>query len=60
MLKDLFCKSLFTIKFILGNKIMVITLTNTCVTKYGFINEKFAEKVCQVLKIKSQYLIKSK
>ena len=30
---------------------MAIILADTCTTKYGFINEKFAKIVCQVLKI---------
>ena len=58
MPKDLFCESLFTIQFILGNKIMATTLADTCVTGYGFIDEKFAETVCQNLKIELQRLIK--
>lgn len=60
MLKDLFYKSLFPIQSISGNKIMALTLANTYTTRYSFIDKEFAEKVCQVLKIKSQYLIKSK
>ena len=39
---------------------MAITLANTYTIEYGFIDKEFAEKVCQVFKIKSQYLIKSK
>ena len=39
---------------------MAIILTNICAIKYDFIDEKFAETVCQVLEIESQYLIKSK
>ena len=37
-----------------------ITLANTCATGYGFIDEKFAETVCQALEIKPQRLIKPK
>ena len=39
---------------------MAITLANTCTTRYGFIDEEFAEIICQVLKIKLQRLIKLK
>lgn len=39
---------------------MDIILANTCAIGYGFIDEKFAEKACQVLKIEPQCLIKSK
>ena len=60
MLKDLFYKSPFTIQYILGNKIMATILANTYVTGYGFIDKKFAEIVCQILEIESQYLIKPK
>ena len=52
MPKDLFCKSLFTIQCTLGNKIKVTTLVDICATGYGFIDEEFAETVCQVLEIK--------
>ena len=31
---------------------MAITLTNIYAIGYGFINEKFVELICQVLKIK--------
>ena len=31
---------------------MATILANTCATRYGFIDEKFAETVCQVLEIK--------
>ena len=58
--KDLFCESPFTIQCTLGNKIMAITLTNTCATRYGFIDEKFVETVCQILEIEPQCLIKPK
>ena len=60
MPKDLFCKSFFTIQCTLGNKIRAITLADTCATGYGFINEGFAETVCQVLEIEPQRLIKPK
>ena len=39
---------------------MAITLADTYTTEYGFIDEKFAETVCQVLEIKPQCLIKPK
>ena len=39
---------------------MTTRLANTCATRYGFINEKFAEIVCQVFEIKPQCLIKRK
>ncbi len=60
MSKDLFCESSFTIQCTLGNKIKAITLANTCATGYSFIDEEFAETVCQVLEIKLQCLIKPK
>ena len=31
---------------------MATILADTCTTGYGFIDEKFLETVCQVLKIK--------
>ena len=52
MPKNLFCESPFIIQCTLGNKIMAITLANICATGYGYIDEEFAETVCQVLKIK--------
>lgn len=39
---------------------MTILLANTYAIKYSFINEKFAEIVYQVLKIKPKYLIQPK
>ena len=60
MSKDLFCKNFFTIKCTLGNENIATTLANTYATGYGFIDEKFAETVCQVLEIKLQHLIKPK
>lgn len=60
MPKDLFCESPFIIKCILGNKIIAIILANICATRYCFIDEEFAEKVCQVLEIEPQRLIKPK
>ena len=39
---------------------MTTILANTCATGYGLIDEKFVEKVCQVLEIKPQCLIKPK
>ncbi len=44
----------------LGNKIKVTTLANTCTTGYSFIYQKFVETVYQILKMKSQCLIKPK
>ena len=32
---------------------MAIILANICAIGYGFINEKFAKTVCQVLEIES-------
>ena len=45
MLKDLFCESPFTKEYTLGNKIMAIILTNTCVIRYNFIDKELAETV---------------
>ena len=39
---------------------MATTLINTCTTRYSFIDEEFAEIICQVLEIKPQHLIKLK
>ena len=39
---------------------MVTILANTCATEYDFIDKKFAETICQIFEIKSQYLIKPK
>ena len=50
MLEDLFCESLLTIQYILGNKIKITTLVDTCATGFDFINEKFAEMVCKDLR----------
>ena len=41
MPKDFFCKSLYIIQCILGNKIMAIILADICATRYSFIDEKF-------------------
>ena len=60
MPKDLFCESLFTIQCILGNRIRATTLADTCANGYSFIDEKFAEIVCQVLEIEPERLIKPK
>lgn len=57
---DLFCESSCPIQCILENIIQAITLVDTCTTRYGFIDENFAEYVCQVLQIKTQRLIKPK
>lgn len=53
MPKDLFWKSLFTIQYILADKIIVIVLANIYTTRYDFIDKKFVKIVCQVLKVKS-------
>ena len=60
MPKNLFCENPFTINCILGKKIMATTLANTCAIGYSFIDEEFAETVCQVLEIKPQCQIKLK
>lgn len=39
---------------------MTTILANTYTIRYGFIDKKFAKTICQVFKIKSQYLIKTK
>ena len=39
---------------------MAITLANIYAIRYGFIDKKFAKIICQILKIKSQCLIKPK
>ena len=39
---------------------MATTLVDTCATGYGFIDEEFAETVCQDLEIEPQRLIKPK
>ena len=39
---------------------MVITLLDTCATRFGFIDKKSAEIVCERLKIQPQYLTKPK
>ena len=39
---------------------MATTLADICATGYGFIDEEFAETVCQVLEIEPQCLIKPK
>lgn len=38
----------------------VISLANNCATRYDFIDEKFAEIICQVFEITLQRWIKSK
>ncbi len=60
MSKDLFCESSFTIQYTLGNNITATILADTCATGYAFIDEKFAETVCQVLEIEPHCLIKLK
>ena len=39
---------------------MATTLADTCAIGYGFIDEEFAETVCQNLEIEPQRLIKPK
>lgn len=46
MLENLFYESLFTIEYILKNKIEAILLVDTYIIEYGFINKKFAKEVC--------------
>ena len=58
--RDLFCESPLTIQCTLGNKIKATTLVDTCATGFGFINEKFAEIVCERLEIQPQRLTKPK
>ena len=60
MPKDLFCESFFTVQCTLGNKINATTLVDTYATRYGFIDEKFAEIVYQTLEIEPQRLTKPK
>ena len=60
MPEELFCESPPTIQCILGNKIKATTLVDTCATRFGFINEKFAEIVCERLEIQPQCLTKPK
>lgn len=60
MLEDLFCESFFIIQCILGDKINVIILVDTCTSGYNFIDEKFVEIICQMLEIESHHLIKPK
>lgn len=60
MPKVLFSENQFDIQYILRNKIIAIALVNTYATRYSFINEKFAKKVCLVLEPKLQCLIKPK
>lgn len=55
-----FCKSSLTIQCILRNKIIAKILVHIDTTKYGFVNKEFTERICQVLEIKTQHLIKSK
>lgn len=60
MSEDLFCRSFFTIQYILGNKINTIILIDIYTTRYGFINKKFAKIFCRTLEIEPQQLIKPK
>ena len=49
--KNLFCESSFTTYYTLRNKIIAIILADISAIKYGFIDEKFAEKIYHVLEI---------
>lgn len=60
MPKDLFCKSFFIIQCITKNIINAIILVDISTTRYGFINEKFAEIIYQMLKIEPLCLTKPK
>ena len=60
MPEDLFCESPLTIQCTLGNKIKATTLVDTCATRFGFIDENFAEIVCKKLEIQPQRLTKLK
>ena len=60
MLKNLFYKSFLIIWYILGNKIKAIILIDTCITRFSFIDEKFAENICERLEIQNQPLTKLK
>lgn len=60
MPKHLFCQSLSSIQYTQENKIIAIILANTYVNGYNFIDQKFQETICQVFKIKSQFLIQLK
>lgn len=52
MPKNVFCESLFIRKCTLKNKYMATIFVNTYATKYGYIDKKFMEKICQVFEIK--------
>ena len=60
MPEDLFCESPLTIQYTLGNKIKATALVDICATRFGFIDEKFAEIVYEKLEIQPQRLTKSK
>ena len=60
MPKNLFCKSFFTIQYLLGSKLKATIIVNICATEFDFINEKFAGIVYKRLKIQPQRLIKLK
>lgn len=51
MPKDLFYESPFIIQYTIGNKIMATILADIYAIRYGFIDEKFVETICKVLKI---------
>lgn len=56
MPKNLFYKNFFIIQYTRGNKIIVTILIDICTTRYYFINDKFVEKVCQIIEIKLQQI----
>lgn len=51
MLKNLLYKNLLIIQCIQKNKIKVIILIDTYITKFDFINKKFAKIICKKLDI---------
>lgn len=60
MLEDLFCENPIINQYILGNKIKRISLDNGCATEFSFIDDKFAQTFCHILKIQLLYNIKLK
>ena len=56
MPKDLFCMIIFTVQYILRNKINAVILVDTYATRFGFIDKKFIEIISQMLEIKPQCL----
>lgn len=49
--KNLFYKNFLIIQYILGNKIKVIILVTIYITRFGFIDKKFAKIICKKLEI---------